>query len=530
VDSFGLSGVDMIVAAAYGLGLLLLALASRLKITTLRQQFLAAGQARWPVVGFTLYAATLSSSALIGVSGSAYAHGISVYNYDWVAVLVLTLFCAVVLPTYLSSGVFTVPEFLEKRYGRFTRTYVSALSILLMTFVDTAGLLFAGSLLFRIVFPALSLFEVGAVLSLCAGLFLLAGGLRAVLITETVQAVFLIGVCAAVSVLALKAVGGWEAVSAHNAAGDALRMKLVRPADDAVLPWTGLITGLPLIGFYFWCTNQYMVQKVLAARSLDDGRWGSLFAGALKLTTLGLLVVPGLCAPLLFPVLDAPDQTFFALVFRLLPTGVVGLVAGVFLVTILSSLAANYNAAATLVTMDFIRTRWPKTSEARLLVAGRLAIVNVMVLSILWLPMLSAIQDTLWNYLQAMLAYFVPPIATLFLMGLFWRRANAFGAACALIAGTGLSLILFIGGEILHVFPLHFLVAAFLIFVVSGVSLVAGSLMRPAPDASVRALVFTRAVWDRESEKLKGVAWYKNYRWLSVGLLLITVAVVLPFL
>ncbi|MFT3996505.1 MAG: sodium/solute symporter [Asticcacaulis sp.] len=527
MNLFTLRPLDVAVAAAYVLGLVALALVSRLKITTLRQQFLAAGQARWPVIGFTLYAATLSSSALIGVTGSAYAHGISVYNYDWVAVLVLTLFCAVVLPTYLSSGVFTVPEFLEKRYGRFARSYVSGLSILLMTFVDTAGLLFAGSLLFRLLFPALSLFEVGAALSLCAGLFLVAGGLRAVLITDTVQAVFLIAVCAALSLLALDAVGGWDTVALH---GDALRMKLIRPASDEVLPWTGLVTGLPLIGFYFWCTNQYMVQKVLAAKSLDHGRWGSLFAGALKLTTLGLLVIPGLCAPLLFPALDAPDQAFFALAFDLLPTGLIGLVAGVFLVTILSSLAANYNAAATLVTLDFLKVHRPQTSEARLLIAGRMAIVAVMTLSILWLPMLSAIEDTLWNYLQAMLAYFVPPVATLFLIGLFWRRANAFGAACALIMGTGLSLFLFVSVEMLHLFALHFLVSAFLIFGLSGLSLLAGSLMRPAPDASVTALVFSRAVWDRESEKLKGVAWYRNYRWLSVGLLLITACVVAPFL
>lgn len=527
MTQFHLNSIDIGVAAAYVLGLVALALLSRLKITTLRQQFLAAGQARWPVVGFTLYAATLSSSALIGVPGSAYAHGISVYNYDWVAVLVLTLFCAVVLPTYLSSGVFTVPEFLEKRYGRFARTYVSGLSIALMTFVDTAGLLFAGSLLFRLLFPALSLFEVGALLSLCAGLFLVAGGLRAVLITDTVQAVFLIGVCAVISVLALKAVGGWQAVVAHS---DPLRLHLVRPATDDVLPWTGLVTGLPLIGFYFWCTNQYMVQKVLAAKSLDHGRWGSLFAGGLKLTTLGLLVVPGLCAPLLFPALEAPDQTFFALAFSLLPTGVVGLVAGVFLVTILSSLASNYNAAATLVTLDFLKALHPHTSEARLLLAGRLAILSVMALSILWLPMLGAIQDTLWNYLQAMLAYFVPPVATLFLMGLFWKRANAYGAACALIVGTTLSLSLFVSVEIIGILPLHFLVAAFVIFMVSAGALIAGSLWRPAPEASVSALVFTRAVWDRESAALKGVPWYKNYRWLSLGLLLFTALLVAPLL
>ncbi|ESQ79565.1 sodium/solute symporter [Asticcacaulis sp. YBE204] len=522
--------IDAAVAGGYVCVLLAMpllgALLGRSRITTLSQQFLGARQARWPTVGFTLFAATLSAPALVGVSGAAYAHGISVYNYDWVAVLVLTLFCAVVLPTYLSSGVFTVPEFLEKRYGRFARTYVSGLSIVLMTFVDTAGLLFAGSLLFRLLFPALSLFEVGALLSLCAGLFLVVGGLRAVLLTDTVQAVILISACALLCILALDAVGGWAAVVAQTAPE---RLKLVRPAADPILPWTGLVTGLPLIGFYFWCTNQFMVQKVLAAASLDHGRWGSLFAGALKLTTLGLLIVPGLCAPLLFPDLAQPDQSFLALVMHLLPTGLIGLIAGAFLVTILSSLASTYNAAATLVTLDFIRVHRPQTSEKTLLNAGRAVILIVMGLSVLWLPVMGRIQDTLWNYLQAMLSYAVPPIATLFLLGLFWRRANGFGAACGLILGTAVSLGLFVGIELWHVVPLHFLVAACLIFAVSAAAVVTGSLMRHAPQG-IDGLIFTGAVWRRETEALKTVPWYRNYRWLSVGLLVVTACVVVPFL
>lgn len=519
---------DVGLAGAYMAGLIVLALLTRLNITSLSQQFLGARQARWPMVGFTLFAATISSSALVGVSGSAYANGISVYNYDWMAVLVLTLFCAVILPTYLNSGVFTVPEFLEKRFGRFARAYVSGLSIVLMIVVDTAGLLFAGGLLFKLLFPALSLVQVGALLSLCAGVFLVIGGLRAVMLTEMVQAVILILPCAALSALALEAVGGWEQLVAST---EASRLTLIRPAEDAVLPWTGLFTGLPLIGFYFWCTNQYMVQKVLAAKSLDHGRWGSLFAGALKLSTLGLLIVPGLCAPLIFPSLEQPDTVFFSLIFELLPTGVIGLVIGVFMVTILSSLAANYNAAATLVTLDFIKRYRPNTSEAWLLNAGRVAIMAVMSLSVLWLPVMSGIQDTLWNYLQAMLCYAVPPIASLFLLGIFWRRANRFGAACGLIIGTSLSLALFVGVEILHVLPLHFLVAAFVIFLVSLTAVVAGSLWRPAPDPQdITPLMFSKALWDKETESLKTVPIYQNYRYLSLALLGVTACVVIPFL
>jgi len=524
----GFSGFDLAVAAAYVLGLALLAMVSRLKIRTLSQQFLGARQARWPMVGFALFAATLSSTALVGVSGSAYAHGLSVYNYDWVATFVLALFCAVVLPTYLASGLFTVPEFLEKRYGRFARTYVSGLAIVLFVLVDTVGALFAGSVLFRLLFPLLDLWQISAILSLGAAGFLLIGGLRAVMITDMVQALILIGACAILSVSALTAVGGWEALATRI---DPAKLKLIRPAGDTVLPWTGLVSGLPLIGFYFWCTNQYMVQKVLAAKSLDHGRWGSLFAGGLKLSTLFLLIIPALCALVILPGLERPESVFWAMIVRLLPTGLIGLVVGAFVVSLMSSLAATYNAAATLVTLDFIKRYRPHTSERWLLNAGRIAILSVMGISMLWLPVMRRIQDTLWEYLQAMLSYAVPPVAALFLLGFFWKRANSFGAGCALVIGTGLSLGLFLGGEIFHLIPLHFLESAFVIFAVSALSLITGSALRPAPDqAAISALMFTRAIWQRETAQLRSVPVYKNYRYLSLALLALTLLVVSPFL
>lgn len=524
----GFADFDLAVAAVYVLALALLAIVSRLKIRTLNQQFLGAQQARWPMVGFALFAATISSTALVGVSGSAYAHGLSVYNYDWVATFVLVAFCAVVLPTYLASGVFTVPEFLEKRYGRFARTYVSGLAIVLFVLVDTVGALFAGSVLFKLLFPALTLWQVSALLSLCAAGFLLIGGLRAVMITDTVQALILIGSCMVLSVTALTLVGGWEALTAQI---DPAKLRLVRPADDAVLPWTGLITGLPLIGFYFWCTNQYMVQKVLAAKSLDHGRWGSLFAGGLKLSTLFLLIVPALCALVILPGLERPESVFWAMIVKLLPTGLIGLVIGAFIVSLMSSLAATYNAAATLVTLDFIKRYRPHTSERWLLNAGRVAILSVMGISMLWLPVMSRIQDTLWEYLQAMLSYAVPPVAALFLLGIFWKRANRFGAGCGLVIGSALSIGLFLGGEIFDLIPLHFLEAAFVIFAASALSLVAGSYLRPAPDwNNISGLMFTRAVWQRETAQLRTMPIYKNYRYLSLGLLVLTLVVVSPFL
>ncbi|MDV6330871.1 sodium:solute symporter family transporter [Asticcacaulis sp. 201] len=522
-----LSWLDLGVFGLYVGGLILMGVLDRRRQMKAREHFLGGNSASWPRIGFALYASTISATSLVGLTGAAYSHGISVYNYEWMAAVVLTIFCAFVLPTYIKSQVFTVPEFLELRYGKFVRTYVSALSVVLGIFLDAAGGLFAGAVLFQILFPDWVLWQVCALLALLAGAFLISGGLRAVIMVESVQGLVMVIAASGIAFFTFQAAGGWNHVMSQL---DPAHLKLVMPASDKDMPWTGLLTGVPLIGFYFWCTNQIMVQRVLAAKSLDHGRWGSLMGGALKLTNLFLVILPGAAAVLLFPHLAQPDQVFSHIVFEVMPHGLIGLILAACLISILANLSAVYNSTSTLLTMDFIRKLRPGMTDVQLVRTGKIVIVALMVISVLWTPQIIHFQDTLWKYLQAVLCYFVPPIAAVFLAGLFIKRVNTAGAAAGLIVGTTASLVLFVDAFQFHVFPLHFLVAAVVIFVIAGAALLIGSLFRPAPDpATVSHLMFAKDVWKAETDHLREVKWYQNYRILSVALLILTGAIVVWF-
>ena len=521
-----LSLLDLGVILVYFAGLVLAGWFDKRRVLKARDHFLGGNSAGWARVGLSLYATTISAITLVGVTGSAYAHGISVFNYEWPAAILLIVFCACILPTYIRSQVYTVPEFLELRYGRFVRTYVSGLSVLLGIFLDASGALFAGGVLFQILFPQWPLWQVCVLLALLAGAFLILGGLRAILTIEGIQGIIMVTICACMAYFTYHAAGGWQAALSKVPPAN---LKLVLPASDPVMPWTGLVTGVPLIGFYFWCTNQTMVQRVLAARSLDEGRLGSLLGGALKLTSLFLVILPGAAAITLFPHLDHPDEVFSHIVFEILPHGLTGLIIAACLVSLLSGLAGIYNATSTLLTMDFIRKLWPNLDEMQLVHAGKWSAGGLMAVSVLWAPQIVHFPG-LWQYLQALLCYFVPPIAAVFLGGLFVRRVNATGAAWALGTGTATSVALFVGIALLHAIPLHFLIAAIVIFAVALVALFAGSLSAPAPDPDrIVPLMFSRAVWAAETEHLKTVPWYRNYRYLSVGLFVVTCAIVIRF-
>jgi len=527
IQTHSLTFLDLAVVCLYIGGLVIAGVLDRRRAKKARDHFLAASSSSWPKIGFALYASTISATSLVGLTGSAYAHGISVFAYEWMAAFVLPMFCAFVLPTYVKSQVFTVPEFLELRYGRFVRTYVSGLSVALGTFLDASGGLFAGSVLFEMLFPGLPLWEVTTGLALLAGAFLLAGGLRAVILIESIQGLILVLTCAAIAFFGFRAAGGWHQVMTHV---DPSKLKLIMGAHDASLPWTGLVAGVPLIGFYFWCTNQTMVQRVLAARSLDHGRWGSLLGGALKLTNLFLVILPGAAALLVFPGLKQPDQVFAHIVFGLLPPGLTGLILAACLISILSGLSAIYNSTSTLLTIDFIHRLKPGMDDQALIVTGRGVAVVLMIISILWAPQIVHFQDTLWQYLQSVLCYFVPPIAAVFLTGLFVRRVNNQGAGWGLFVGTASSFLLFLGIEVFHLIPLHFLVAAMVIFLVSLLAIAAGTLSAPAPDvARIAPLMFSRAVWQAETEHLRAVKPWQNYRYLSLGLMVVTGLIVVWF-
>lgn len=517
-----LAPVDLAVIALYGVLVIALGLWAGRKQRTGADFFLASRDSTWPVVGLSLLASNISSATLIGLAGAAYSIGISVYNYEWMAAVVLVFFCIFFLPFILRSQVYTMPEFLERRFSPGIRTYFSALTIFLSVFVDKATTLYGGALLFKLLAPDVPLVWVIAGLAAASGVYTIVGGLKAVLYTEVVQAVILLSAAVVLSALAFDRVGGLEAI---RAGVPAAKLSLIRPIDDPGVPWLGLVTGVPILGFYFWCTNQFMVQRVLSARSLDHGRWGSLFAGLLKLPLLWLMVLPGTCAILLYPKLANPDLVYPTLMFDLLPAGLLGLVIAGFLAAIMSATASTFNSAATLFTIDFVQKWKPDLSGRAMVTVGRLATLLFIAIAVLIAPQIETF-GSLFQYLQAMLSYTAPPIVAVFLGGLFWRRANARGAGWAVIAGLAVGMALFALNQA-ELFELHFLYVAPVLLLVAAAALVAGSLTAPAPaPEKIAALIWTSDYWRAESASLAEVAWWKNYRVQSAILLALTAAVV----
>ncbi len=482
--------------------------------------FLAGRRLGWFPIGLSLFASNISSTTLIGLAGAAYTWGIAVANYEWMAAPILVVFSIVLIPLYLRGRVGTVPEYLERRFDWRARRYFSVLTIVSNIIVDTAGTLFAGALVLTSFIPGLDLFSAALLLGAVAAAYTAAGGLAAVVYTDVLQAVILLAGACVVTLLAFAAIDfDWSRVVAATEPG---QLELFLPLSDPNLPWLGTLVGVPVLGFYFWCTNQFIVQRVLGARSLSDARRGALFAGLLKLPVLFIMVLPGVMAIAILPPLENGDQVFPALISELLPVGLRGLVLAALVAALMSSIDSTLNAASALLTLDFIKPMRPGLTPRQLAWIGRGAIGLFMVLSAAIAPLVGHF-DGLFHYLQTALAYLVPPVAALFLLGALWRRPGPGAALATLIGGHTLSMTLFalnIGG----LFEMHFTLVAGILFGVSlSILILAGLILPPGTPAP-------NSVWtpDMARPELAG-PWWADYRTQALVLLLLTIALIWAF-
>ena len=561
----GLQTLDIIVILVYLLGIVIYGI-SKSKRSSSEDYFLGGRTMTWPIVGIALFSANISSSTLVGLASDAFQTNINVYNYEWYAVVVLIFFAIFFLPFYLRSGVYTMPEFLERRYDRKSRYYFSFITILGNIMVDTAAGLYVGSIVLKLLFPEVSSTMIIIILAVAAAAYTIPGGLNSVIQTEVIQAVLLIiGSCLLTFFAFEQLGGGWDAMmtqldsmlaSGDVNFGDRLEagkfipansgevFSLVRPNNDEFMPWWGLLTGVPLLGFYFWANNQFMVQRVLGAKDLNHGRWGALFAGLLKLPVIFIMIVPGVLALLLFNDLDisslnypvaggicenlseCPNLTYPVLLFKLLPTGVLGLVVAGLLAAMMSSVSATFNSASTLITMDFVKQLKPELTSKQLVRVGQIATLVLVVLASAWVPFIEKVSDSLWGYLQLVIAFTSPPVVAAFVLGLFWKRANAQGAFASLMAGGAFAIFMIVSVSLDLVPELndfHFLAKANLLFVIAVVTHVIVSLLTAEPEAQkVAEYTYKKSIFTAETEELKGLVWYKNYRILSVILLIAT--------
>lgn len=487
--------------------------------------FLAGRSMTWVFIGVSLFASNISSTTLVGLAGDAYATGIAVFNYEWMASLVLVFFAIFLLPFLLRSGVYTLPEFLGLRFGTFARRYFSGLTLFLNIIVDTAGSLYAGGIILRLVFPDVDLGWIIVALALFAGIYTMVGGLAAVIYTDFIQTLFLLIGAVVITWMAFSKVGGWEGMTEGLSEE---RLSLIRPADSKSVPWPGLLFGVPVLGFYFWCTNQFMAQRALSAKSVSHGRGGLMLAAALKLPVLFIMVLPGTMAIHLYPDLPNADLVYPTLMFDLLPTGLLGLCLAGFIAALMSQIDSTLNSASTLVTMDFIRPARPDLDQRQLMKVGRVTTLVFMVLAAMWAPEIERFTS-LFRYLQQVLSYTIPPVVVLFFAAMFSSKANATGAKVCLVGGTLGGAVMFVLNVVTGITDFHFLYVAPIGCVVSWIALALGNRLpttEPAIDAHIR---WTPEFFRRETEELRGVAWFRNYRVWAIALLIATAVLVLAF-
>lgn len=488
-----LGTLDWVMVAAYFAIVFAVAIAVSGKSETRESAegyFLSSRNAGWFIVGSSLFASNIGAEHLVGLAGTGAAGGVAVGQFEVLASLVLLLLGWFFVPFYLRSGVFTMPEFLERRYSPAARWYLAVISIVAYVLTKISVTIFAGGIVFEALM-GLNFWTGAAIVVVATGIYTVFGGLRAVLYTDMLQAIVFVGGSAAVLFVGLDAVGGWGELRA--AAGSDF-FDMWKPVSDPSFPWTGILLGAPILGVWYWCTDQFIVQRVLAARNIDHARRGALFGGFLKLLPLFIFVIPGVIAHVLAErgqlALGSPDQALPALIGTLLPTGLRGLVVAGLLAALMSSLSSVFNSCSTLVTWDIYRKLRPQASERQLVWVGQVATLVMVGFGLAWIPMMKLISGQLYQYLQSVQAYISPPIAAVFLVGLCWARVNAAGALAALGTGFVLGLARLVlelnrdavGGGFLGWYAgINFLHFAILLFVVCSVVLALVSLATPPP-------------------------------------------------
>jgi len=457
---------------------------------TSEEYFLAGRNIGWFFVGASLFVSNISTEHFIGLSGTGASSGLAVGHFEWLACVILLILGWVFVPFYLRSNVFTMPQFLERRFSRQCAVYLAGISIVAYIFTKISVQLYAASVVLERV-AGWSLWKTAVVLVIATGIYTIAGGLAAVIYTDTVQTLILITGAVALTLIGLHRVGGFAHLQTMVPPS---YFHMIKPATDSQFPWTGIFFGAPILGIWYWCTDQVIVQRVLSARDEGHAKAGTIFAGFLKILPVFMLVLPGIIAYALFPAeVVKPDYAYPTLVLNLLPTGLVGLVMAALLAAVMGAMSSVFNSASTLVTLDFYKKIRPESSEKQLVTFGRVATGGMVLLGLLWVPFIHLLSAQLYIYLQSVQAYISPPIAACFVFGILWPRLNGQGAISSLLVGFVLGASRFVSevldktahydsGAIRWLVDMNFLHYAIFMFVVCSIVLIAVSMMYPAPD------------------------------------------------
>ena len=509
------------------------------------EYFLAGRSLTWPIIGLALFSTNISTVHLVSLAEEGYTNGLAYGNFEWMAPFTLIILALFFAPFYIRANVATLPDFLEKRYSRASRDWLAVLSIISAIFIHIGFSLYAGAVVLEGMFGLNKMTSI-VLTAAITGLYTIVGGLMAVVVTESVQTLILLAGAILLTAIGFVKVGGWHGLAS---AVEPVKLTVLRPHGDASgLPWYSVLLGYPIIGIWYWCTDQTIVQRVLGAKDVNHARVGPLFAGFIKVLPVFIFVLPGLIAAALvtkgiLPALPlkadgTPDasQTYSHIIANLLPVGLRGVVAAALMAALMSTVSGALNSAATLFSYDLYGRWFPNTPGPRLVFIGRIVTLVGMILAVLWSPFCGRFP-TVFQGINSAICYLAPPITVVFVAGVFWKKASSRASIITLVTGSCLGLIVFILdftkvlAHFRETYPafgfLTFMVISFVLAVICAAVMITASLIFPEPlTDEKRALV-----WKSPFEPLRDKGWpgIGNYKFLAATLALTIIALYILF-
>lgn len=485
-----IAGLDFIISIAYVLIILIIGILfskQRLKTGLAANYFCAGNSLKWPAIGLSLFASNISTIHLVSLAQSGFDTGLVNGAFEWMASIVLILMAVYFVPFYFKTRISTLPEFLEKRYDNHSRQWLVGVSVLSAIVIHIGfSMLAAGIVLESIL--GIDFYSGILVITVITALYTLIGGLRAVVVTESIQTIVLVIGAVIITIVSYQKMGGYSSLTQYlEQSNEQLKLSIFRSGEEqAGMPWYGLLLGYPVIGIWYWCADQTIVQRVLGAKNVNHARLGTLFCGFIKILPVFIFVFPGLFAFVLYQngLLDLSSITYVEpngaktistrgiytiMIVQLLPSGLVGILVAALISALMSQISGALNSISTLVTYDWYQQRYPSANDKQLVKVGRVSGVIAIVFSLSLLPLLNH-YESIFNGLNDIIAHIAPPITCVFLVGIIWSSATATSSKWTLWMGSLIGVFVFIYAKIYpesEVATIPFMLMAFYLFIIS---------------------------------------------------------------
>lgn len=520
-QAIAISGLDLAIIIIYLVGIVTLGCWAGLRRRSQskgKDYFLAGGTLTWPIIGLAMFSTNISTIHLVGFAQSGYETGLVKGNFEWMAAFTLIMLSLFFAPLYIRSKVATLPDYLEKRYSSACRNWLAVLSIISAIFIHIGFSLYTGAVVLNGLFGFNTFLSI-IVISGLTGLYTIIGGLLAVVLTESIQTIILLVGSITMTLIGYSYVGGWSGMeSVFTSPQDRELLTILRSEGEN--SWYAIFLGYPIIGIWYWCTDQTIVQRVLGAKDENHARIGPLFAGFIKILPTFIFVLPGLiCLALVrqghfTDSIASTKDTFAFMMTHLLPPGLVGLVAAALLAALMSTVSGALNSIATLFSYDLYKVWKPDADDAHLIRVGRIVTFIGMVAAICWSPFLGRYTN-IFDGMTVLICYIAPPITTVFIWGVFWRRASSLAAFSTMVGGSIVGFVIFLldWNKEVTGWSFPFMLASFTLFVLCSIVLVVLSYFIPHKHtAESEALV-----WKSPRMALQGETWsgLGNYKILS---------------